>query len=285
MKALLLSAGFGKRLRPLTYKKPKPLVPIVNVPILERNISFLKKQGIKELLINTHYLHKQIEEFLKSKSFQLRVSTIFEPDLLGTGGAIKNAGFFWDNDPFVVMNADIITNINLKEVYKWHVKENALVTIVLHRYHKHKKIILDEKSEIIHIARDELKDGLAFTGIHIISPDLLKYMPNGAFDIIEFYRELIKKGLSIKGYVADDCYWRDIGTLKDYIHANRDLLGKSTFVIGEGSFVHPKAHFSNWAIIGKGCVIEEGTFVSGSVIWDNVIVKRGTSVLNSVLIE
>ncbi len=289
MKALLLSAGYGKRLRPLTLSRPKALVPIVNIPILERNIQFLKKSGIKEIVINTHYLSTQIEEFLESKRFDIPIHTVFEPEILGTGGAIKNTKLFFKKEPFLVMNVDILTTIDIKKAYEWHKIQKSDVTLVLHKYPCFKKVILADELKVKAILKEETKkeEAFSFTGIHIINPSIIDEMPSFPFDIISFYRDLLKEeaNIKIKGYIAYGHYWRDIGSIGSYIKANKELLGKRRFVIDSSSFVHPSAHLSNWAIIGKGCVIKENAVISGSILWDNVKVEKNAHLIDKVVTD
>lgn len=283
MKGLILAAGFGKRLRPLTFKKPKVLMPILNTPIIDQIIEFLKKHNVKEIILNTHYLHEQIREYISSKEFGIPVHVIFEPRILGTGGAIKNVEYFWRNEPLLVINGDIVTNINISKAYKWHIENNSLVTLILHRYPRFKKIIINENLEIIEIKDDEIDIGLSFTGIHIIEPELLNYMPKGYFDIVNFYKKLMKNGISIKGYISQGHYWRDIGTIKDYIEANKEALKNKSFFIDTGSAIHPSARLLDWAVIGKNCFIEEDTIIKRSILWDNTIIKKGTKVIDSIV--
>jgi len=285
MKALLLSAGYGKRLRPLTLSRPKALVPVVNIPILERNIHFLKKNGVKEVVVNTHYLHSKIKEFLASKKFDIPVHMVFEPELLGTGGAIKNTKPFFKKSPFIVMNVDILTNIDIKKAYEWHKNQKADVTLILHKYPCFKKIVLSEELKVEAILKKEDEKAFSFTGIHIISPHIINEMPQSKFDIVDFYRNLLKEGINIKGYITAGHYWRDIGTLKSYIKANKELLGEKRFAIGSDSFIHPKAYLSEWAIIGKRCTIKENAFISCSILWDNVSVEKEARLINRVITD
>ncbi len=120
MKALILAAGFGKRLEPYTHHTPKPLFTISNQPLLDRVIRRLSSAGISAVMVNTHHLHHQIERYLTSHSYPIPVTTRYEPEILGTGGAIKNLSDFWDDEPFMVVNSDIITDIDLKNVFDFH---------------------------------------------------------------------------------------------------------------------------------------------------------------------
>jgi len=125
MKALILAAGYGNRLRPYTDHTPKPLFSIAGRPLLDVIIEKLQKAGCKAVIINTHHLHHKIEAFLAARKYSLEVNTRYEPRILGTGGAIKNVADFWDDQPFMVINADIVADIDLKEVYHAHCSHPA----------------------------------------------------------------------------------------------------------------------------------------------------------------
>ena len=133
MKAMILAAGFGTRLHPLTSIIPKPLVPVANQPVIERTIRHLKKHGIHEMIVNAHYHHNQISDFLdQGRPFGVDIEVRVERDILGTGGGIKNTEDFWDTEPFVVINSDIVTDIDLSEACSDHKTQGNLVTMVLH---------------------------------------------------------------------------------------------------------------------------------------------------------
>ena len=209
--------------------------------------------------------------------------TIFEPYLLGTGGAVKNVRNFWKDEPFLVINADIITDIDISKAYKWHVEKGSFATLILHHYPRFKRVKLDSNSCITDISRREDISSLSFTGIHVLEPELVNYMPCGSFDIVDFYRGIIKKGLTIKGYVSFGHRWRDIGTIKDYINANKETLGNSALLIDKTSIVHPSTRFVDWAIVGKNCVIEESCIISRSILWENTKIKRGVRIADSII--
>ena len=117
MKAMILAAGYGTRLQPYSDHTPKPLFSIAGRPLLDVIIDQLQKAGCKAVIINTHHLHQKIEAFLATRKYSLEVYTRYEPQILGTGGAIKNVTDFWDDQPFMVINADIVADIDLAEVY------------------------------------------------------------------------------------------------------------------------------------------------------------------------
>ena len=132
MKALILAAGFGIRLLPFTKNTPKALFPVSGRPLLDTIILNLENAGCKAIIINTHHLYKEIDSYLARKKYAIPVITRYEPEILGTGGAIKNVADFWDDNPFMVINSDIVTDINLKKVYDFHLNHKHPATLFPH---------------------------------------------------------------------------------------------------------------------------------------------------------
>ena len=143
MKAMILAAGLGKRLRPFTANIPKPLFPVAGRPLLDIIIRNLQHAGCEAIIINTHHLYKKIDSFLSGHTYSIPVVTRYEPLLLGTGGAIKNVADFWDDQPFMVVNSDILTDIDLGDVYDFHLKHKYTTTLVLHDYKKFNKVSIN----------------------------------------------------------------------------------------------------------------------------------------------
>jgi mannose-1-phosphate guanylyltransferase len=284
MKAMILAAGFGTRLRPLTETKPKALIPVANKPILARNIEYLISHGITEIIVNAHHHYQQIVNYLGAQSsFGLNIEVKVEPEILGTGGGIKNTEDFWDKEPFFVINSDILTDINLDTVYGFHQTSGALATLVLHDCEPFNQIQIDERWSITDIAKGNMTDRLAFTGIHVINPDVLSHIPRGAFsDIIECYRELIRLGKPVRACLVKGHYWRDIGSIQSYLEANRELAGNS-FVIGPGCSVDSSVKLTDWGVIGGNSRLEKNVEVQRSVLWEGVTVKEGIKVMDAVV--
>jgi mannose-1-phosphate guanylyltransferase len=284
MKAMILAAGFGTRLHPLTEVKPKALMPVANKPILARNIEYLISHGITEIIVNAHHHSQQIVDYLKDGSlFGLNIEVKVEPEILGTGGGIKNAEDFWDTDPFFVINSDILTDINLPAVYQVHQASGALVTLVLHDCEPHNQVQVDDQWNITDIARTSTPGRLAFTGIHVIHPEVLSHIPQGLFsDIIECYRRLIRMGKAVRACVVKGHYWRDIGSLASYLEANRELAGNS-FVIGPGCSVDSSVKLMDWGVIGENSHLGKNVEVQRLVLWEGVTVKEGIKIVDSVV--
>ncbi|MBN1626891.1 MAG: NDP-sugar synthase [Deltaproteobacteria bacterium] len=286
MKALILAAGLGTRMKGLTEKRPKALMPIANRPVIARNIEYLMSFGVRHFAVNAHHHHVQIVEYLNGGiPFGVEIDVRVEKDILGTGGAIKNFSDFFGDDPFIVLNADILTDIDLEKAYNCHVNSGKIATMILHDYEPFNQIMIRD-SHIIDISRQKSPERLAFTGIHIISPDILSYMPESGYsDIIDCYNRLIRSGKAIGAYVSERHYWRDIGTPESYIAANRERLEfeNRSFIVGHDSEIALSASFTGWAAAGRGAVLEDGVEVKRSILWDNVTVKKGVKITDSVV--
>ena len=284
MKAMILAAGFGTRLRPLTEMKPKALMPVANKPILARNIEYLISHGTMEIILNAHHHSQQVVDYLEDgASFGLKIEVKVEPEILGTGGGIKNTEEFWDKEPFLVINSDILTDINLAAVYQVHQTSGALVTLVLHDCEPYNQVQIDDQWNITDIAKGNMPGRLAFTGIHVINPEVLSHIPKGVFsDIIDYYRELIRLGKPVRACLVKGHYWRDIGSIQSYLEANRELADNS-FVIGSGCSVDSTVKLIDWGVIGQNSRLEENVEVQRSVLWEGVTVKEGIKVVEAVV--
>ncbi|MCJ7772523.1 MAG: sugar phosphate nucleotidyltransferase, partial [Desulfobacterales bacterium] len=173
MKTMILAAGLGTRLMPYTQHTPKPLFTLSSQPILDLVINRLQNAGCEAVIINTHHLHHKIEDFISSKGYNIPVHLKHEPTILGTGGAIINAADFFDAKPFMLINSDIATDIDLRKVYDFHVSHNHQVTMVLHDYPEFNNVSVDSNDCIIEFHSDTANNRLAFTGIHVIDPQIL----------------------------------------------------------------------------------------------------------------
>jgi NDP-sugar pyrophosphorylase family protein len=233
MKALILSAGFGTRLRPITDKLPKPLIPVLNVPVIEYNIHFLKHFGITDIYINLHHLPEKMKEHLGDGSrFGVKLSYLFEKEILGTGGSI--AGMKEHSaERFLVMNADTIFDFDLEKMLDFHASKKALVTLgLIHAKEgaEHAVVAAAGDGRLIRMldgspfgARPSAN--AIFSGIHIIEPGLFDYLPAGIFYSIttEVYQRLVRERADILGYFIEGC-WFDTGTPGSLIDCSFDLL-------------------------------------------------------------
>jgi mannose-1-phosphate guanylyltransferase len=285
MKAMILAAGLGTRLRPLTSQAPKPLVPVGNRPVIDWTIGHLKEHGVSDIIVNAHHRHQQLSEYLdRGSPFSMDIEVRVEPDILGTGGGIKNTEDFWDHHPFFVVNGDIITDINLTEALNAHCRSQNIATLILHDYPSFNQIEIDNDLSILDIGDKAHPGRLAFSGIHIIEPELLSYIPKGVFsNIIDCYRQLIKAGMPVRAHVSRGHYWRDIGTINSYLNANKESLSQERFLLGPGVRIDSSARMTDWAVIGENARLEQDSEVRGSVLWKDVRVKKGIKIIDSVV--
>jgi len=286
MKAMILAAGMGERLSPLTNIYPKVLVPVSNKPVIDRIIQLLTTHGVEKIIINAHHHYRMIRDYLKGGTpFSIKVELMIEKEILGTGGGIKNTQDFWGKDPFIVINGDILTDIDLGDVYAFHLKKNHLVTMVLHDFPKYNKVRVDKDMNILSIGPGtDLKGTFAFTGIHVINPEVLSFIPDKKrYNIIDAYKRLIDLKKPIRGYIATGHRWIDIGTIADYLRANFYYLPSGNSAIDQKCYINSGATLKDWVVIGKGSSIERGALVQRSVLWNKVIIKEGMRVVDSVV--
>ena len=243
---MVLAAGLGTRLRPLTNDRPKALVEVGGRTLLEITLTRLRDFGVLEVIINVHHFADMIEAHLKANNnFGLRIEISREQILLDTGGGLKKAGhFFLDTqgrkdsgreEPFILHNVDVISNIDLAQMLKFHAEKNGLATLAVQDRETSRYLLFDDslqlsgrqtgrdgKPELVRPAQTQ--QALAFSGIHAISPRFLKVMTEqGAFSIIDVYLRLAGQGEKILGFRADEYYWRDLGRPEHVAQAAEDI--------------------------------------------------------------
>lgn len=240
MKAMIFAAGLGTRLRPLTNTRPKALLEINGITLLERAIRHVQSAGVSEIIVNTHHFTEQIAEFLRAKNdFGLRVEISFEEILLDTGGGLKKAAWFFDDDkPFIVHNADVISELDLLHMYRFHIAHKALATLAVKPRSTKRYLLFDKENRLC--GREEASrtessmsaqtTRLAFDGIHVISPALFDMMyEEGAFSIFATYLRLAAAGERILAFRSDDYYWRDVGKIEELEHIIAELASREKF--------------------------------------------------------
>jgi aminoglycoside/choline kinase family phosphotransferase/CTP:phosphocholine cytidylyltransferase-like protein len=255
MKALILAAGFGTRLLPYTESTPKPLFTIAERPILDTIIWQLQRAGCKEIIINTHHLYDRIESFLTRQKYTIPVITRHEPVILGTAGAIKNVADFWNHNPFVIVNSDIVTDIDIKQVYDFHLNHNHSVTLVLHHDPEFNTVSINQDGFVVDIAaekNDPLEtNSLTFTGIQILDPGIIELIPDGVFSSsIDLYRKLLAENKKIRAFISHQNYWKDIGNQARYKQAVFEHMAPEAFRIAFPNWV--KKEITRTQLAGDG---------------------------------
>ncbi len=287
MKAMILAAGLGTRLRPLTDKKPKPLISVANIPVIDRLADYLQGHGVREIIVNAHHHREQIVAHLKRRQQRgIHFEVSLEPEILGTGGGLKKTEGFWGTDPFVAINGDILTDLDITKAYEDHLRNANMATLVLHDYEPFNQIQIDKQMNVLDIASKNLAGRLAFTGVHVIDPKLLDYIPeNQFFNIIDCYRTLIQAGKPIRAFVSNGHYWRDIGTIESYTSANREYAAPQPILTGPATRIHSSARLKEWVVMGKNTVLEKDVVIERSILWENVTVKKGVKIKDSIVTD
>ena len=250
MKAMVLAAGLGTRLRPLTDDRPKALVEVAGRTMLEITLTRLRSFGVSEAIINVHHFADMVVEYLKTHdNFGMRLEISREPVLLDTGGGLKNAAWFFrqgggdSKQPFILHNVDVISTIDLRRMVEFHVQTQALATLAVQDRETSRHLLFnrevqlcgrrsgrDGKSEWV--GAEQQAQSLAFSGIHVISPRFLDLITEeGVFSIITSYLRLAQRGLTQQGekilaFRADEYYWRDLGKPENVRQAAEDLKQK-----------------------------------------------------------
>jgi mannose-1-phosphate guanylyltransferase len=242
MKAMILAAGLGTRLRPLTDDRPKALLTVAGHTLLEIALKRLRAFGVRDVIVNTHHHADMILDYLRAnQNFGMRIEISREETLLDTGGGLKKAAWFFldsggnSQQPFVLHNVDVISTIDLGRMVRFHTEQDALATLAVQDRETARYLLFDEQGQLCGrragsdgnpelVRPAETVQALAFSGIHVISPKLLtKMAEEGAFSIIAAYLSLAAQGEKIVAFRADKCYWRDLGRPQNILQAAEDI--------------------------------------------------------------
>ncbi|MBK9099138.1 MAG: nucleotidyltransferase family protein [bacterium] len=247
MRAMILAAGLGTRLKPLTDSTPKALIRIKDKTLLELQINKLKSEGFDQIIINLHHYAEQIKNYLEQKNFfNCKIEISDESNLLlDTGGGLKKAShFFSDGKPFLVYNVDILSNISLKKLMDFHIDSNSIATLAVQERESSRKFLFDENNilggwtnektgeKIISRNSPTKLKAMSFSGIQIIDPNIFKYFPEkNVFSLVEFYMTAAREE-KIFGYVHNENEWIDVGKINNLKVAEKLLANfKSTYPI------------------------------------------------------
>jgi NDP-sugar pyrophosphorylase family protein len=241
MKAMILAAGLGTRLRPLTDDRPKALVEVAGHTLLEITLRRLRLFGVREVIVNVHHFADMVVDYLKKHDFGMRIEVSREEVLLDTGGGLKKAAWFFledssqSDEPFILHNVDVLSTIDLDRMVQFHWQNQALATLAVQERETSRYLLFDEQNQLCgrRAARDQPPEivrssqemqVLAFSGVHVISPRLLpRLTEDGGFSILTSYLRLVGPGEKIVGFRADEYYWRDLGRPENVAQAARDV--------------------------------------------------------------
>ncbi|MEZ5216934.1 MAG: sugar phosphate nucleotidyltransferase [Ilumatobacteraceae bacterium] len=322
MKAVIMAGGEGTRLRPLTSNTPKPMLPVANRPMMEHVVNLLRQHGFDDIVVTVAFLPHAIKTYFADGSeFGVRITYADEPVPMGTAGSVGNARERLD-ERFLVISGDVLTDIDLTEIWASHERHGASATIALTRVPNPLEfgVVITREDGSIERFHEKPTWGQVFsdtinTGIYVLEPDVFDHIPEGRpVDFSgEVFPQMLAAGKRLHGPVADDGYWEDVGTLDAYLRVHQDVMDQRVSVsipgfrvskgvwLGEGSEISTAAELIGPAVIGPGCKVEDGCRIGEytvlgsnvrllpdvqlerSVIHDNAYLGSGARVRGAIL--
>ena len=307
-KAMVMAAGVGSRLDPLTQKIPKPLVPVLNKPVMDILLQKLKDYGVEKVIANTHYLAEQIQNrYSKNSPVDIHFDYIHEETLSGTAGGVKKCEFFFDDvEDFIVVSADGLHDADLDKIVKSHKESGCIATMAIsavdHAEVCHFGVVVPTKEHYVSEFQEkpsieEAKSNYINTGIYVFNKRIFDFIPKGEkYDFAKnVFPRLLEAGEKINTYRIYS-YWSDIGTIDQYIQSNIDALSKkvlikdpniirkydSVYVIGENTKLPEDTSLLNNVVIGKNCTIGKNVKMENVILWNNVTVADNVTLKNVV---
>ncbi len=309
MKAMILAAGFGTRLRPLTDKVPKPMVPIMNRPILEHTIHLLRSHGIHDITVNLHHLPEMIKGYFgDGKDFGVQLHWSHEPEILGTAGGIKKAQKFLEGEAFLVINSDVVVDIDLDKVISFHKAQGSALTLVVRAGDSPEQcdpIEVDANDRIVHMVGTSSMNmpddttRVLFTGIQVMEPEIFDRIPENKFygTTTDVFPGMLEDGLPMFA-TWHTGYWKDIGTIQSYLDVHKDLLdgrmegglpiennpgGQPLVLIGKNCKIADTASIGPYTVLGDNCTVGDHAAIEHSICWEGVTLGKNSHVKQSVL--
>lgn len=315
MKAMILAAGVGSRLDPLTRNVPKPLVPILNMPVMEYLVVLLKQHGFDEIMVNLHYLGDQIADYFgDGAKWGVKIHWSYEDKLWGDAGSVKRVEDFLRDDTFLVIGGDDLTDMDLSRLLKTHKDKKALATIALSLVDDPSDygiVLMNEDSRITRFLEkpkgEVIFSNTANTGVYVFQPEIFDLIPRGIFYLFgkQVFPLLLDQRLPLYGHLTA-AYWKDVGNLQVYQQTHIDVLegrvntklhmeevrkyvwmGKNVQIdetaeigypvaIGDNVRIMAGAKVLENTVIGNNCAVEEDAVVVDSILWEGSVVMAGT---------
>lgn len=294
MKALVLAAGLGTRLQPLTHHLPKPLVPVAGAPLLQHLIAKLGRCGVSGIGINLHHRAAAVDDFLSRSALPCPIEVSRESRIRGVAGGIRGlAGMLAGEEYFLVHNGDILSDIAMARPVDEAARSGAVCCMLVHDRPGGNNVCVDEQGAVVDI-RDALGAGhgarrQAYTGIAVMHTDILRFIPEGYADLIPLLHHLIRKRPgSVRAIDVTGCAWFDIGTIGQYLEAHAAVLVHGArlvaddaapvgpHLVGAGTTLADGVHLEGFVSIGCNCSIGAGARIADSVLWDGATVAPGT---------
>lgn len=292
-RAVVLAAGLGVRMRPLSLERPKPLMPLWGTPVLEHVLRLLRDWGVTEVLVNMHHLPEQILAHVRNRRPDgLRISLSFEPKLLGTGGALRKADWFLEDDPFWLINADIAADLCPTPFLDAYADGAPISVLWMHSERGPRTVEMRNGLIRTFTSRAPGRPGThTFCGLHLIDPRIRRYFPNrAAFSIIDAYRAAMQDGLCVRGITVPDSYWMDMGTPENYVRAHAEIRAAHQSK-APGARLYTPTRFTRrtgiqttgFVSAGKNIRATGAVDLENAVLWDHVTLRRGARVSGTVV--
>jgi NDP-sugar pyrophosphorylase family protein/aminoglycoside/choline kinase family phosphotransferase len=288
-KALVLAAGYGTRMLPLTNVVPKPLMPLWNRTLLDHNLDLLASWGVTDVLVNTHHLAKRVEQHVQNHPREdMRVSLSYEPEILGTGGAVANASSFLGDAPFWIVNADIAADVDDRPFLGYLGAYDAVGALWMHDRRGPRTVEMRVDKIVSFRSHPHHGSTYTFCGIQLVSPDIFRHIPRGEFSsIVEAYERAMQDGGNVRGVWHKQCYWADLGTPEQYLEAHREVKaawedskpGARLFSAEarerEKEAPRHNTRVHRFAAIGPGVTFASRALVRSSVLWRGATLTEG----------
>ena len=311
MKAMLLAAGLGTRLRPLTYELPKPMVPVLGRPVMEHILRLLAKHGFDDVVANLHYFPDLIRDrFGDGSAYGVRLVYSYEPELLGTAGGVRNVRDHFGDETFLIISGDALTDIDLGALWAAHKEKGGIATLALKRVDDTSQfgvVIVGEDGRIQGFQEKpdpaEALSNLGNCGIYVFEPEIFDYFPEPEFVdwAMDVFPTLLAQDVSFYGHEFPD-YWNDVGSLEEYRQGNFDALEGRVRVemsqngaaapgdaevegpvfIGEGCEIASGVRLTGPVVIGDGSRIGENSALRDTIVWPHTDVDPGTVLIGAV---
>ena len=298
LKAAVLAAGLGTRLRPLTDICPKPLIPVLNRPLLGLLLAQLEAAGFCRVAVNTHHLADRVHDFLQAEPWGFNLSVSHEPEILGTGGGLRQIGEMLREGPFLAVNGDILTDLDLAEIYRGH-RTGAVSTLVLHDCPAHNNVWVADDGVVSIGAPPPGGSGspLAYTGVQVVDDGLRRYLPppGQPFNLVQAWREALAAGETLAYLTVRGHFWQDVGTPSNYLAAHRRLLagaspklaryfpGLADPWIGSGARLGDRVQCRGGVCLGAEVTVGEGASLADTVVWDRAVIGPGVELEDCIV--
>lgn len=306
MRVMIMAAGKGTRLRPITDLVPKPMAPIVNRPALYHILRLLGRHGFSEVVVNLHHLPEIITGYFGDGAWMgMKITYSFEPELLGTAGGVKNNADFLGGDTFLVMSGDALTDIDLTGLVAAHRRAGSIATLAVKEVADpslYGVVVADDDDRVVGFQekpiREEARSRLCNCGIYVFEPQILSHILSGQFDDFgrRLFPDLLREGMRLHAETVAG-YWSDVGNLDEYVRGNADALAGRVEVEIPGTEVRPgvwvdadarvpeSARIEPPVVIGKGCELGEDVVLEGpAIIGDRSVLGAGSHVARGLVL-